>query len=307
MLLAISGNQSCSLIQCRFFAVILFLSLLVLYAVPAMGEQQESNSGAGAAIAQGMAPYGYLSDTSPRNTLDRVRRSGVLRVGVSHFVPWVMVDKKGGLVGFEIDVARQLADDLGVEVLLVEASWPHIIDDLLENRFDIIISRMLISPLRALSVNFSIPYFHSSTTLVANRAKAGEMRDVAAYNSADVTLAFRTGTLAENVIKKTFPKAKLQAFDSEETMLNGLLNGEVQAVVSLSPAPEIWVAQFPGKLFLPLSEPLIRRAEALAVRKGDHDLLSFLNTWIRYYEENGWLPERRNYWFHSLAWKDQLE
>jgi polar amino acid transport system substrate-binding protein len=218
-----------------------------------------------------------------------------------------MVDKKRGLVGFEIDVARKLADDLGVEVLFVAASWPHIIDDLLEYRFDVIISRMLISPLRALSVNFSIPYFHSSTTLVANKTNAGDMCDVAAYNSADVTLAFRTGTLAENVIKKTFPKAKLQAFDSEETMLNALLNGEAHAVVSLSPAPEIWVAQFPGKLFLPLSEPLIRRAQAFAVRKGDHDLLSFLNTWVRYYEENGWLPEKRNYWFHSLAWKDQLE
>ena len=306
MLLAIAGNQSCSLIQFRFFAVILFLSLLVLYAVPAIG-QQESDLGAGASIAQGMAQYGYLSDTSPRNTLDRVRRSGVLRVGVSNFVPWAMHNKKGDLIGYEIDVARKLAEDIGVEVLFVEASWPHIIDDLLANHFDIIISGMSISPQRALLVNFSVPYGHSQATLVANKKKADKLRDANAFNKAEVTLAFRSGSLSESTVKKTFPKAKLQAFDSEEAMLGALLTNEVYAAVVSSPLPESWVAHSPDKLFLPLEEPITRRSEAFAVKKGDYDFMCYLNTWVRYYEENGWLSEKRNYWFHSLAWKDQIE
>jgi hypothetical protein len=42
------------------------------------------------------------------------------------------------------------------------------------------------------------------------------------------------------------------------------------------------------------------------VRKGDPDFLRHIDTWIRYYEETGWLAEKRKYWFNSFAWKDQL-
>ena len=45
------------------------------------------------------------------STIDQVMRRGVLRVGMDTFLPWAMKDKKGELVGFEIDVARRLAAD----------------------------------------------------------------------------------------------------------------------------------------------------------------------------------------------------
>ena len=47
--------------------------------------------------------------------VDTVTRRGVLKVGLSTFVPWAMKDKNGNLVGFEVDVAKRLAKDMGVE------------------------------------------------------------------------------------------------------------------------------------------------------------------------------------------------
>ena len=49
------------------------------------------------------------------STIDKVMRKGKLRVGLASFVPWAMQDKKGEWVGFEIDVAKQLAEDMGVK------------------------------------------------------------------------------------------------------------------------------------------------------------------------------------------------
>ena len=43
-----------------------------------------------------------------------------------------------------------------------------------------------------------------------------------------------------------------------------------------------------------------------AVRKGDPDLVFFLDAWIRHYQDTGWLAEKRKYWFESFAWEDQL-
>ena len=73
-----------------------------------------------------------------------------------------------------------------------------------------------------------------------------------------------------------------------------------------SPAPEFLLAKAGNRLFLPLADPLGKSSEAFVVRKGDPDLLSFLDTWIRYQQDTGWLAEKRKYWFDGFAWEDLL-
>ena len=65
------------------------------------------------------------------STIDKVMRKGKLRVGLSSFVPWAMQDKKGEWVGFEIDVAKKLAEDMGVKLELVPTKWEGLIPSLL--------------------------------------------------------------------------------------------------------------------------------------------------------------------------------
>ncbi|HON96371.1 MAG TPA: transporter substrate-binding domain-containing protein, partial [Deltaproteobacteria bacterium] len=66
-----------------------------------------------------MAAKGVREDLAAQSTIEQVLQRGVLRVGMSTFVPWAMNDKQGNLVGFEIDVARRLARDMGVKVEFV--------------------------------------------------------------------------------------------------------------------------------------------------------------------------------------------
>jgi len=69
------------------------------------------------------------------STIEQVMKRGVLKVGMSTFVPWAMNDKSGQLVGFEIDVAKRLAEDLGVKVEFVPTKWAGIIPALLTGKF----------------------------------------------------------------------------------------------------------------------------------------------------------------------------
>jgi len=105
------------------------------------------------------------------STIDQVMRRGVLRVGMDTFLPWAMKDKKGELVGFEIDVARRLAADMGVKVEFVPTKWAGIIPALLTGKFDVVIGGMGIQTKRALKVNFPIPYDYSGMAIVAHRKK----------------------------------------------------------------------------------------------------------------------------------------
>jgi polar amino acid transport system substrate-binding protein len=272
----------------------------VLAAAPASAQEPEAPPIRGTAST--------IAPTLPQasGTLDVVRRRGVLRVGVSTFVPWVMNAKNGHLIGFEVDVAKQLADDLGVKAEFVQASFPHLLDDLLADRFDIVVTGMSITPARALVANFSIPVAESHARLLANRGRAVGIRSAAGFDSPGVTIGVREGAIGEDIARRSFPKAKIQPFDDEDALIDAVLTGKVTAVVAWSPAPEFLSAKAGDKLFVPLAEPLARSREAFAVRKGDPDLLFFLDAWIRYQQDTQWLAEKRKYWFEGFAWEDQL-
>ncbi|GAH85196.1 unnamed protein product [marine sediment metagenome] len=94
---------------------------------------------------------------APKNLIDDILRRGVMKVGLDIFVPWCFKDKDGNLVGFEIDVASKLAEDMGVKVEFVPTEWSGIIPALLTGKFDALIGGMGITTERALKINYSIP------------------------------------------------------------------------------------------------------------------------------------------------------
>ena len=110
----------------------------------------------------GFALAGKLQQQlAAESTLEQILKRGTMRVGMDTFVPWAMKDKTGKFVGFEIDVARRLAEDMGVKVEFVPTKWAGIIPALLTGKFDVVIGGMGIRPKRALKVNFTIPYDYS--------------------------------------------------------------------------------------------------------------------------------------------------
>lgn len=246
-------------------------------------------------------------NTPQGGAVEQILKRGVLRVGFSTFVPWAMQDKKGEFIGFEIDVARRLAKDMGVNVQFEPTQWSGIIPALLSGKFDIIIGGMGIQPQRGLKVNFSIPYEYSGMSLVADKAKAGGYKTLADFNRPDVILALRQGTTAVEAAKKHMPKAQLRLFDQEAQTIQEVLNGRAHAVVASDPFPAFQALKYPEKLTLPLAEPFTKEPIAFAVAKGDPDFLNFLDGWIRMVNDEGWLAERHHYWFRTNAWKDQVE
>ena len=79
------------------------------------------------AIAMMAMTLGLVTPSVADSVIDDVVKRGKLVVGLATFVPWAMRDKKGDLIGFEIDVSNQLAKDMGVEVELVPTAWDGII------------------------------------------------------------------------------------------------------------------------------------------------------------------------------------
>jgi polar amino acid transport system substrate-binding protein len=245
--------------------------------------------------------------SAQESVIEKIQKQGVIRVGMSTFVPWAMKDKQGNLVGFEIDVARKLAQDMGVKIEFVPTAWSGIIPALLTGKFDVIIGGMGITPERNLKVNFSMPYEYSGMSMVAHKQKAQGFSSVEDFNKKDVRIAVRMGTTAEQATRKYMPEATLKLFENESQALQELSLGRVHAVVSSAPMPVFHALKFPDKLFVPLKENFTKEPIGFAVRKGDHDALNYFNNWIINMDAQGFLKERTAYWFESKKWEDLVK
>lgn len=240
------------------------------------------------------------------DTLTKIKERGTLRVGLSTFVPWAMRDKQGELIGFEIDVAKRVAQDAGVNIEFIPTAWDGIIPALLAGKFDVIIGGMSITPQRNLSVLFTAPYSHSGVQLAANTASSNDKLTLADYNKRSVTLAVRRGAVTVQTAKKYFPKAKLRQFDDDSQAFQEVLNGNAHAVLASTPKPEQMALQYKDKLFLPFDSRLSQGSEGFALRHGDFNLLNFFNNWILLRKQDGWLQERHDYWFTTVDWQNQM-
>ncbi len=256
----------------------------------------------------GAAAAGKIQqELTGESTIENALKRGVLRVGMSTFVPWAMKDKTGKLIGFEIDVANRLAQDTGVKIEFVPTKWAGIIPALLTGKFDVIIGGMGILPQRNLKVNFTIPYDYSGMSIVAHKQLAAGFKRLEEFNRPEVKIAARLGSTAEMAVRKYMPQAKLQLFDDESQVIQELRSGRVHAMVASAPLPTFLALENPEVLFLPLQETFTREPIGFAVRKGDVDTLNYFNNWIRVVEAEGWLKERKQYWFNTKEWEKQLK
>ena len=227
-----------------------------------------------------------LSQTS---VIEQNKQRGVIRVGMSTFVPWAMRDRDGDLIGFEIDVAKKLAEDMEVEIEFVPTAWDGIIPALLAGKFDVIIGGMSITPARNLTVNFTRPYAHSALGVMANIELAEGMVWPDDYNAAGVTFVCRRGATPCKYIQDSFPRATLRQFDDDGQVEQEVLNGGAHVLVSSQPKPAFAVFDNPEIVFAPTSEPINPGNEAFALRKGDPDALNFFDNWILVNTDSGWL------------------
>jgi polar amino acid transport system substrate-binding protein len=245
-------------------------------------------------------------DLAASSVLEEIKKRGTLRVGMSTFVPWAMRSKEGDLVGFEIDVATKVAEDMGAKVEFVPTAWSGIIPALIAKKFDVIIGGMSITAKRNLTVNFTIPYAHSGQQMAANKALAGDFTSLKDFNKADVTIACRRGATPCQAAQKIFPKAQLRRFDDDAQAFQEVINGNAHATISSGPKPTFWTLQNPDKLFMPTKDNLTTGDEAFALRKGDPDAINFFSNWIQVNTSNGWLKERHDFWFKTQEWAGEV-
>jgi polar amino acid transport system substrate-binding protein len=246
-------------------------------------------------------------ELAKKSTLESVLQKGELRVGFeAAYMPFEMTDKKGNFVGFDIDVAKEMAKAMGVKFVPVNTAWDGIIPALITGKFDIIISGMTVTQERNLKINFADPYIIVGQTMLVNNKHSG----VTSYkdlNDPKFTITSKLGTTGEQAIKRLLPKATYKSFETEPEAALEVVNGKADAFVyDLPYCASFYAQQGAGKLIF-LSQPFTFEPLAWAINKGDPDFLNWLNNFLRQIKNDGRYEKFFDKWLMSTDWLGEVQ
>jgi polar amino acid transport system substrate-binding protein len=238
-----------------------------------------------------------------QSTLEKILESGELRVGFeSGYMPFEMTNTAGNFVGFDIDMAKEMAKAMGVKFVPVNTAWDGIIPALLTNKFDILMSGMTVTQERNLKVNFADPYIIVGQTILINKKHAGEVKSYRDLNDAKYTITSKLGTTGEQAVQRKIPKAKYKSFETESEAAMEVVQGKADAFVYDLPYCVVFMAQQGGESLVFLDEPFTYEPLAWAVKRGDPDFLNWLNNFLRQVKNDGRYERIYNKWITSTEW-----
>jgi ABC-type amino acid transport substrate-binding protein len=169
----------------------------------------------------------------PDPTWDRVQRTGTLRVGSDLTYPPFESVENGQLVGYDMDLARALAQGLGVKVTFVNIALDGQYDALAQDQVDVLISALPFIWERQKEVRYSRPYYEAGPRLMV---RAGETGIAGAADLAGRTVGVELGTdadMAARRLQKGGIALRLDStYHSTEAALAALAGGQVDAAVS---------------------------------------------------------------------------
>ncbi|WP_207259706.1 transporter substrate-binding domain-containing protein [Desulfovibrio sp. Huiquan2017] len=248
-------------------------------------------------------------ELAKKSTLEQIVQSGTLRVGLeAGYMPFEMTDKKGNIVGFDVDMVKEMAKAMGVKLELINTAWDGIIPGLLSGKYDLIASGMTINQERNLKVNFASPYIIVGQTALIAKKSADKFKSWKDLNQPGVVITSKLGTTGEQAAKRLFPKATYKSFEMEDQAMLETMNGKADATVYDLPMTSIFYSQH-GKDagMVLLKEPFTYEPLGWAINKGDPDFLNWLNNFIVQIKNDGRYERIYNKWFGSNDWYNNIQ
>ena len=223
--------------------------------------------------------------TEEDNSLTKIKERGHLIIGTSaDYAPrefHMMVDGKDTIVGYDIDIAKEIANDMGVELKIQDMSFDGLLTALNAGHVDMVIAGMVATPERLEAVDFSISYGKSSDIndgqkLVIRAEDKDLYKDIESLT--DKKLGVQKSGLQEEIAKKQLSNAKIIYLTKIPNMVMDLQMKKVDAIILAGDVAKNYANKNP---YLYVTDiPLTQEPEGtgIAFKKGSKKLLEQTNT-----------------------------
>jgi ABC-type amino acid transport substrate-binding protein len=262
-------------------------ALVLMLAVPVLAACGSSSSGSSDSGAGGAAP---ATASAASGTGFKPINSGQLTVGMNlQFKPEMYLDS-GQPAGYDVDLLKELAPDLGGKLNIKNLDFNGLIPGLQSNQFDMVSVGLSATPERKKVVDFTRGYVPYAQTLGVAASKASSITSPDMLNKSGIKITALQGSTGEQLAKKQFPKATVQTFPDQNAAFLQVATGRADAVV----VEDYLLAQFnasnPGKLAqAAIPRPLDVQYGSWALPKGHAALVKYLDTWLCKKQQDGTL------------------
>ena len=225
--------------------------------------------------------------------LQEIKDSGKLVVGTCADYPpyeWHLIkDGKDEIIGFDIDIAQAIADELGVELEIKDMDFDGLIPALSTGKIDMIIAGMNPTDERKQSVDFTDIYYTQKDALVIKSEDAENIQSENDLKKA--SLATQKATIQETYLLENFPDAALQSVPKWNTAILYLVTGKVDAVLMVETVAKQYVEQNEGLEIAGFDVASTPNESAIAVAKDNKDFLDAVNDILDEMKESGQIEE----------------
>ena len=237
------------------------------------------------------------------DTLQRVVDFKVLKVGMSgNQPPLTMANREGGLMGFDVDLAKALADAMKVKLEIVAMPFGELMTALEADKIDMVMSGLSITPERTEMVSFVGPYMMSGKSILTKNATLAEIEASKDFNRKELKLVALSNSTSASFVKSVAPDAQLTEISSYDEGVAMVIDGKADAMVADMPVCVLSVLRYPEAGLATLERPLTVEPVGIAVSKDDLQFFNLVDNYLEAYEKTGILTQLRKKWFEDSSW-----
>lgn len=251
--------------------------------------------------ATGLTAFGCSAKTDSA----RARTTSLpteLRIGMTpNYPPLVTKGDDGKMRGMEVDFANLLAKQLDLKVTLIEMPWEELLPALVDDKIDVIMSGMSITPARAQFADFTVPYMPIGQMAMVRKTDLPRLREQEALDQPTSRVGVIQNTTGDYFARGQLKNAKVVGFVSVDEGIAALRNDQVDFF--LSDAPTVWELTSRRKPenadLAGIYRPLTTEYLAWAVRQDDDALRQQLNATVLQWAQNGQLEDIIDDWVRT--------
>lgn len=224
-----------------------------------------------------------------QSSLQSILEAGKIRVGTTgDFNPMTVRDvASGSYKGHEIDVATELAKDMGVELEFVPTDWKTMIAGVLADKYDIVMSGTSMNVGRAKVVGFTDPTIQVTTVPMALTENLGNYASWEDANKEGLKVAVILGTVFEEEARAAFPNATIVTVEPPATGYQEVLSGRADVTITSNLDASSIMERFPAIGTFAKGEVRSPKPHGYIVQQGNQSLINFMNTWIAMKKASG--------------------
>jgi len=232
-----------------------------------------------------------------RSTLQIILERGTIKVGTTgDFNPMSFKDPAtGDYAGHDIEMVKQLAADMGVEVEWVATDWKNLVSGVAAGKYDITTGASY-SMGRAKTAGYTLPVVDVGTVPLTLRKNDGRFSTWDDLNKPEVSVAVTLGTIFQEQALSIFPDAKIVSVESPARDFQEVLAGRTDVSITSTFEASQLIITYPELMIIPVEKPKFSNGIGILAPQDDQVFINYLNVWITMKTKSGYLQQLEDKW-----------